>query len=104
VAAPTPYPAWMNPRADDVFLDVVVAPRASRTRVMGVHDDRLKIQVAAPPVEGKANEVLVRFLADTLGIAKAQVDIVGGTSSKRKTVRLAGVPPHLVLLKLSPPA
>jgi uncharacterized protein len=85
-------------------LDVVVAPRASRSRVMGVYDNRLKIQVAAPPVEGKANEALVRFLADTLGVAGAQVDIVGGTSNKRKTVRLASVPAHIVLLKLSPPA
>ncbi len=97
------FPEWLNPRPDGVFLDIVVAPRASRSRVMGVHDNRLKIQVAAPPVEGKANEALVRFLADTLGIARAQVDIVGGTSSKRKTVRLADVAPHLVMLKLSPP-
>ena len=86
------------------MLDITVAPRASRNRVMGVHDNRLKIQLAAPPVEGKANDALVRFLADTLGVARAQVDIVGGPQSKRKTVRLTGVPAHLVMIKLSPPA
>lgn len=100
----TRYPAWLHPRPDAVILDVLVSPRASRSRVMGVHDERLKIQIAAPPVEGKANEGLVRFLADVLGIARAQVEIVGGPANKRKTVRLTGVPAHLVLIKLSPPA
>ena len=98
----TKYPEWLSPREGCVFLDILVAPRASRDRIMGVHDDRLKIQLAAPPVEGKANDALVRFLADALGIARAQVEIVGGPANKRKTVRLTGVPPHLVLLKLSP--
>ncbi|MFC1612143.1 DUF167 domain-containing protein [Myxococcota bacterium] len=68
-------------------MDVLVSPRASRTRVMGVHDNRLKIQLAAPPVEGKANNALVRFLARGLDVSRAQVEIVGGSSSRRKTVR-----------------
>lgn len=86
------------------MLDVIVSPRASRNRIMGVHDDRLKIQLAAPPVEGKANDTLVRFLADQLGIPKAQVEIVGGPANKRKTVRLTGIPGHLALIKLTPPS
>jgi uncharacterized protein len=98
------YPEWLSARGEDILLDIIVAPRASRSRVMGVHDSRLKIQLAAPPVDGKANEALVRFLADTLGVARAKVEIVGGPASKRKTVRLVGVPAHLVLVKLSPPA
>jgi uncharacterized protein (TIGR00251 family) len=84
------------------MLDVLVAPRASRNRILGVHDERLKIQLTAPPVDGKANDALVRFIADVLGIAKAQVEIVGGAANKRKTVRLTGVAPHLALLKLAP--
>ncbi len=95
-------PAWLSSSGDDVFLDVLVSPRASRTRVMGVHDDRLKIQIAAPPVDGKANDELVRFLAETLGVSRAQVEVVGGASSKRKTVRLLGVPQHVALIKLTP--
>jgi len=82
---------------------VLVAPRASRNRILGVHDARLKIQLTAPPVEGKANDALVRFIAEELGVARAQVEIVGGAANKRKTVRLTGVAPHLALLKLSPP-
>lgn len=99
----TKFPPWLTPRADGLMLDVLVAPRASRNRILGVHDERLKIQLTAPPVDGKANDALVRFLADVLGIAKAQVEIVGGPANKRKTVRLTGVAPHLALLKLAPP-
>ena len=95
-------PPWLYISGEDVRLEVVVAPRASRTRVMGVHDSRLKIQLAAPPVDNKANEALVRFLADTLGVARAQVEIIAGASNKRKTVRVAGVTETRVLVKLSP--
>ncbi len=84
------------------MLDVLVSPRGSRNRVMGVHDNRLKVQLTAPPVDGKANEMLVRFLAEELRVARAQVEIVGGAANRRKTVRVVGVAPHLVLLRLSP--
>ena len=86
----------------DIRLDIVVAPKGSRTRIMGVHDQRLKIQVAAPPIDGRANETLVKFLADILGVARAQIEIVAGISSKRKSVRIVGVTPHRVLVKLTP--
>ncbi|MBN1959574.1 MAG: YggU family protein [Deltaproteobacteria bacterium] len=86
------------------MLDVLIAPRASRNRIMGVHDNRLKIQLTAPPVDGKANDALIRFLAESLAISRAQIEIVGGATNRRKTVRLSGIPSHLALLKLSPPA
>lgn len=101
-AASADAPGWMHAQGPDVILDVLVAPRASRTRVMGVHDNRLKIQLAAPPVEGQANAALVRFVADALEVARAQVEIVGGTSNRRKTLRLAQVSPTRVLLRLAP--
>lgn len=96
-------PSWLHPKGDDVLIDVIVSPRASRTRIMGVHDDRLKLQLAATPVDGRANNALTRFLATALGISRAQVAIVGGPASKRKTVRLCGVTAHKALVKLSPP-
>jgi uncharacterized protein (TIGR00251 family) len=99
---PIAIPPWLHVFSDHLSMDVVVSPRSSRTRVMGVHDNRLKLQLAAPPVEGRANEELVRFVADTLGVAKAQVEIVGGGTSRRKTVKLEGVNAQLVVLKLSP--
>lgn len=85
-----------------MLLDLLVAPNASRTRVLDEHDGRLKIQLAAPPVDGKANEALVRFVAKALGVSRAQVEIVGGMTSRRKTLRIAQVSAQLVFLKLSP--
>lgn len=95
-------PSWLHEQGDAILLDVTVVPKASRTRILDVYDQRLKIQLTAPPVEGQANEMLVRFIADTLGIAKVQVDIVGGAANKKKTVRLRGVARTQVFLKLSP--
>lgn len=95
-------PAWLHEQTDAILLDVVVAPRGSRTRVMGTHDGRLKIQMAAPPTESQANMLLVHFLAQSLGVARAQIGIVGGAANRRKTVRLAGVSTEKVLLALAP--
>ncbi|HOG17006.1 MAG TPA: DUF167 domain-containing protein [Syntrophales bacterium] len=71
-------------------FQVQVVPRASRTEVAGLHGNALKLRVAAPPVEGKANEEIVRFLAGLLGLRKADVSITAGLTSKRKTVLVRG--------------
>jgi uncharacterized protein (TIGR00251 family) len=84
-------PAWLREEAGGVVLEVLVQPRASRTRVVGEHDGRLKIQLAAPPVDGEANLALVDFLAGALAVRKADVAIARGEAGRRKTVRVAGV-------------
>ncbi len=61
-------PAWARDGAGGAVLELLVQPRASRTRVVGEHDGRLKIQLAAPPVDGEANAALLAFLADLLGL------------------------------------
>ena len=73
-----------------LIFAVRVAPRASQTAAAGVHDGALKVRVAAPPVEGAANEELVRFLAKRLGVPPRAVEIVTGQKSKTKVVRAAG--------------
>lgn len=80
-------------RADGarVLLDVYVAPRAAKSRLAGLHDGRLKVQVAAPPVDGAANAELVRFLAGKLGVPRSSVDLVKGASNRRKTVAIEGL-------------
>ncbi len=83
-------PAWIREQPGGVVLDVVVQPRSSRTRIAGEHDGRLKVQLAAPPVDGEANAALVEFLARTLGVRRADVAIVRGETGRRKTVRVAG--------------
>ena len=77
--------------ATGVRLTVRVQPRASDTRVAGVHGDALKVRLKAPPVDGAANEALVELLAGTFGIHSRAVRIVAGMSSRTKVVELAGV-------------
>lgn len=74
-----------------VEIALLVRPRASRTRVVGPQGDRLKVQVAAPPVEGAANRAVRALLADRLGVAPSAVELCAGETSARKTVRVAGV-------------
>jgi uncharacterized protein (TIGR00251 family) len=69
---------------------VRVVPRASKSAVVGEHDGALKVRVAAPPVEGAANEELTRFLAKSLGVPTRAVEIVSGQTSKTKVVRARG--------------
>jgi uncharacterized protein (TIGR00251 family) len=74
-----------------VLLDVKVVPNASRTRIAGVLGDALKVQVAQPPEDGRANRAVEQLLADALGLPAAAVSVVAGHTRPRKTVRLAGL-------------
>jgi len=76
---------------DGATFAVRVVPRASRNEIVGIHGDALKIRVTAPPVEGRANEALVAFLAKRLGVRKSQVEIVAGATSRRKMIRVIGL-------------
>ncbi len=70
------------------MLALHVQPGAKRTVVAGLHGDALKIRLAAPPIEGKANAELLRFLAAAFGVPLARVALVRGETSRRKTVRI----------------
>ncbi len=96
-------PAWARDEAGGVALEILVQPRASRARAIGEHDGRLKIQLTAPPVDGAANAALIAFLADALGVRKADVAIVRGETGRRKTVRVGGVSAAAVVAALAPP-
>ena len=73
-----------------VLLQIWVQPGAARSGFAGLHGDRLKIRICAPPVDGKANEELVRFLSKALGLPRSQVEVSAGASARGKTVRLEG--------------
>jgi len=83
----------VNVRDQDgaVVFDVLVQPRASRAKIGPLHDGRLKIAVTAPPVDGEANAAVIALVAKQLGVAKGQIEVIAGTSSRRKTLRVAGV-------------
>ncbi len=68
-----------------------VEPRSSKRCIAGVHGDALKVKLTSPPVEGKANEDLIEFLADVLGVRKSSIKIVQGQSSKQKVVEVDGI-------------
>ncbi len=76
---------------EGVRIQVRVQPRAARTEIIGAHGDALKIRVAAPPVDGAANEALVRFLAGQLGVPRAAVTVVSGQRGRTKVLRVTGI-------------
>jgi hypothetical protein len=76
----------------DLVLDVRVQPRASRSEIAGLHGERLRIRLQAPPVDGKANAALVEFVAEAFGIPRARVAIEQGLTGRDKRLRLQGVP------------
>ncbi len=83
----------VRPGPDDtVEVDVQVSPRASRSRVLGRHGDRLKVQLAAPPADGAANRALLDVIARALDVPARDVDLVRGGASRRKTLRVRGLP------------
>lgn len=85
-------PAWCREDGDAVVLLLHVQPGAKRTEVAGIHGAgaaaRLKIRLAAPPVEGRANAELLRFLASAFGVARRAVQLLRGESSRQKSVRV----------------
>ena len=80
-----------RPTATGVRFAITVQPRASRTEIVGEHGEALKIRIAAPPVEGAANEELIRFLAKQLRIPASAVRVVSGQAGRRKLIEVEGV-------------
>ena len=77
--------------AQDITFTVRVVPRASRSEIAGEFDGALRVRLAAPPVDGVANRELIRLLAKELKVPQNAVDIVTGSASKQKTVRIRNV-------------
>ncbi|MDT5061235.1 MAG: uncharacterized protein QOH63_1694 [Acidobacteriota bacterium] len=77
-------------RDDTLIFTVRVVPRASRSSIMGEHDGALRVRLAAPPVDGAANEELLRVLARAFDVPTRDIEITGGHASKLKQVRVRG--------------
>jgi uncharacterized protein (TIGR00251 family) len=82
---------WLVTDGDGVILRLHIQPGAKKTEVVGMHGEALKIRLAAPPVDGKANACLLAFLADRLGVAKASISLVSGDTSRAKRVHVSGL-------------
>jgi uncharacterized protein (TIGR00251 family) len=72
---------------------VRVVPRASRSEIVGEHNGALRVRIAAPPVDGAANEELVRLLSGAFEVPRSAIEILGGHTSKSKTLRVHGARP-----------
>jgi uncharacterized protein (TIGR00251 family) len=77
---------WCAAVPGGVRLAVQIQPNAKKTEVVGVLDDALKIKLQAAPIEGKANEALVRWVASTLSVPRSAVEITHGLTNKRKLI------------------
>jgi len=73
---------------DDLLIQLRISPRASRDQVGAVMGNRIKISITAPPVDGKANKHLVKWLAKRFGVSQSQVEIESGLSSRDKSLRI----------------
>lgn len=73
-----------------MVLVLHVQPGAKRSEIAGLHGEALKIRLAAPPVEGRANEALLRFIADNFNVPLRQVTLKQGAQSRHKTVLISG--------------
>lgn len=86
--------------AEGVEIAIRAQPRASRSEVAGPYGDALRVRIAAPPVDGAANDELVELLADTLGVRTSAVELVRGHGGRNKTVRVRGITAALARKRL----
>jgi uncharacterized protein (TIGR00251 family) len=93
---------WYQSEEDSFTLTLHIQPGAKRTEVAGLHGEALKIRLAAPPVEGKANEALLRFVANSFDVPLRQVELLRGAQSRHKRVKISGskIGPETLLLKI----
>lgn len=94
------FPAWLTEKNQSAVIDFHVQPGAKRTRIVGEHGDRLKISIACPPVDGKANKTLLIFLADALNVSKSSVELVSGDTSRQKRVLIRNITAAECMAKL----
>jgi len=78
-------------KEEKTTIVVQVQPKSGRNRVTGFEDGILHVKIAAPPVKGKANQELVRFLSDILGVARSNITIEKGLTSRRKVIGISGM-------------
>lgn len=93
-------PPFLRRDGERLLIELHVVPRAAKTRLAGEHGGRLKVQVAAPPVEGAANRELTEFLAQTLGVPRTAVAVVRGTSGRQKTIAVVGLGEEALVARL----
>ena len=88
--------SWITDSKNGSIIQVHATPRASKSQIQGLHGDALKIRLQAAPVDGKANEALVEFLAEWLGVPQRHITLLSGQTSRQKRLCIQGVTAHQV--------
>jgi uncharacterized protein (TIGR00251 family) len=93
---------WIRADGERVVLTLHIQPGARKTEVVGLHGEALKVRLAAPPVDGKANAALIAFIASKVGAGRTAVELVSGDTSRAKRVSIRGVDVAAVRAALLP--
>lgn len=102
---PAALPSFVRANGPDSILAIAARPRARANSIEGIQGDALKVRIAAPPVDGAANEAMERYLAEVLRVARSRVQVLHGATSRHKALRIVGLTPSEVLHRLNlPPA
>lgn len=78
--------SYLRWQGDELILQIHLQPKASKDAFVGQHGERLKVTITAPPIDGKANSYLIKFLAKQFGVSQKQVTIIRGEHSRDKTI------------------
>ena len=90
----------VSEKQDGCILKCWIQPRSSRNALVGIHGDAIKIALTAPPVDGKANKELLKFLAKYFKLPKSSIQIIAGESSRNKTILITDIDKDTIIKKL----
>jgi len=91
---------WLNETSEGLDIKIRAVPRASKNEIQGIYDQALKIRLTTAPVDGKANQALIRFLSKELHISKSQIQLKQGETSRHKILRITGLSPDQFLERI----
>lgn len=92
--------SWIKELSEGLLISVYVQPRSSKTEIIGILQNSLKIKLTSPPVEGAANSLLIKFISKKLGIAKSKIILKSGEKSRQKKLIIKGMSEKVFLKKL----
>lgn len=81
---------WYKRENDSLIVNVYVQPGATRTEIVGLYGDALKIRLAYPPIDGRANDALLNFIAQLFDVSRRQVELIRGSKSRHKKFAITG--------------
>lgn len=93
-------PIWLSIKQTDIVLSIHAQPGAKKDKVVGEYNNRLKIALAAPPVDGKANNHLIRFLSKKIGVPRSKISLLSGETSREKRLLISDIQPEAVIQSL----